>query len=116
MIEQNTINLEPSALVGKVYDLHEEGYRLVQINCTKKDEQFEFNYTFDKDLSCLNLRLNCPMDTEIMSISGIYLCAFIYENEMHDLFGVNVKNMKVDYQGNLYKTSIKTPMNTTENK
>ena len=35
--------------------------------------------------------------------------AFLYENEIHDLFGVVVKNINIDYGGTLYRTAIKTP-------
>ncbi len=39
----------------------------------------------------------------------IYPNAFLYENEIHDLFGVVVKNITIDYRGTLYRTAIKTP-------
>lgn len=114
MIEvQNTINLEPNGLLEKVYELKASGYRLVQINCTMK-ENFEINYTFDKDYEFLNLRLNITPDVEVSSISGIYWPAFLYENEMRELFGVNVKYINIDYQGHLYKTAVKTPFNTAK--
>lgn len=110
MIEvQRTINIEPVELVDKVYQLHSEGYRLAQINCSKIGEGLEFNYSFDKEMEFLNLRLNTSLDVELTSVSGIYLAAMLYENEIHDLYGVNVKHMKIDYQGNLYRTAVKTP-------
>lgn len=118
MIEvQQIINLEPDGLVNKVYELHSEGYRLVQINCSKLSrgelgDGLEINYTFDKEYAFVNIRLNVPLGAEITSISGIYFPAFLYENEMHDLFGLNVKHMKLDYNGNLYKTTVKTPFVT----
>jgi ech hydrogenase subunit D len=39
----------------------------------------------------------------------IYQNAFLYENEIHDLFGVVVTNISIDYHGTLYRTSIKAP-------
>jgi ech hydrogenase subunit D len=39
----------------------------------------------------------------------IYPNAFLYENEIHDLFGVSIKDIALDYHGTLYRTSIKTP-------
>jgi ech hydrogenase subunit D len=39
----------------------------------------------------------------------IYQNAFLYENEIHDLFGVAVTNISIDYHGTLYRTSIKAP-------
>ena len=48
-------------------------------------EGFELIYSFDKDHILLNLKLAIPEDEEIMSITGVYWSAFIYENEMQDL-------------------------------
>jgi ech hydrogenase subunit D len=39
----------------------------------------------------------------------MYWGAFIYENEMHDLFGVAVKGMNVDFSGNFIRTSVPYP-------
>jgi ech hydrogenase subunit D len=46
-----------------------------------------------------------------MSISNIFFPAFLYENEMKDLFGVKINNIVLDFNGNLYKVAQKTPMN-----
>ena len=48
-------------------------------------------------------------DEEVPSISVIYPSAFLYENEIHDLFGVIITNIAVDYQGTLYRTALSTP-------
>jgi hypothetical protein len=48
-------------------------------------------------------------EEEIQSISVIYPNAFLYENEIHDLFGLTIKNMTIDYHGTLYRTAIKVP-------
>jgi ech hydrogenase subunit D len=47
---------------------------------------------------------------EVPSVSMIYPNAFLYENEIHDLFGVPIKNITIDYGGRLYQTAIKTPL------
>lgn len=110
MIEkQQNFNLEMNALLNKVSELKDNGFRLVQIGCTASQPP-EINYSFDKDYCFINLKLCLSsLDAEIPSISSIYANAFIYENEMHDLFGVKVKNMTVDYQGNFYRLSVKYP-------
>jgi ech hydrogenase subunit D len=48
-------------------------------------------------------------EEEVPSISVIYPNAFLYENEIHDLFGLITRNMSVDYRGTLYRTALKTP-------
>ena len=55
------------------------------------------------------LKITLPEDQEISSITSIYPCAFIYENEMHDLFGVQIKMINIDFEGKLYRTAIETP-------
>ncbi len=109
--EQKFINIEADKLLEKVKELKASSYRLVQIGCAKING-FEINYSFDKDYSFLNLKLTLPsVETEIQSVSGIYWSAFLYENEMSDLFGVKIKNIAVDYKGNFYRTSVKWPFN-----
>ena len=48
-------------------------------------------------------------DTEIMSISNIFEPAFLYENEIVDLFGVKINLISIDYQGQLYRIEKQTP-------
>ena len=69
----------------------------------------EVIYTFGKDLEVKQLKITLPEDNEISSITSIFPCAFIYENEMHDLFGVKIKMINIDYEGKLYRTAIETP-------
>ena len=54
-------------------------------------------------------RITAAPGEEIPSISAVYPNAFLYENEIHDLFGVIIRNINIDYGGTLYRTAIKTP-------
>ena len=89
--------------------MKENGFRLVQISCTRLDDIFELNYSFDKDYDFTNIKFNITAEVELPSISFIYQPAFLYENEMHDLFGIKINNISIDYNGGLYKMSVKTP-------
>jgi ech hydrogenase subunit D len=106
---QELIILDKSDLVGMVAQLFGEGYRLVQIGCSTLAAGYELNYSFDKEYRFKNLRVTVVPDEEVPSVSVIYPNAFLYENEIHDLFGVPIKNITIDYGGTLYKTAIKTP-------
>ena len=106
---QEIIPIEKEALLGAVSDLFARGYRMVQIGCTTLENAYELNYSFDKDYHFKNLRVTAQREDEIQSISVIYPNAFLYENEIHDLFGIKIKNMSVDYKGAFYRTAIKTP-------
>lgn len=106
--EQRIRITEADELLNMVTELSKQGYRLVQMGCTKL-KYFELNYSFDKDLEFINLRLNILPEYEVNSITSIYEGAFLYENEIHDLFGVKFRHINIDYSGNLYKTTVKTP-------
>ena len=99
---QETIIVQPDELLFRVNQMREEQYRLVQISVTKK-ESLDLLYSFAKDLELVHLRLDVAEDQEIESISHIYSYAFLYENELKDLFDVKVRNITVDFKGNLYK-------------
>ena len=109
---QEILPIGKNDLVGTVAQLYAEGYRLVQIGCSTLPGAYEINYSFDKDYRFKNLRVTAQPGEEIPSISVIYPNAFLYENEIHDLFGVPVKNINIDYKGTLYRTAMKTPFST----
>ena len=106
---QEMVLLGKNELVGEVARLFAEGYRLVQIGCTTLPSAYEINYSFDKENRFKNLRILVATGEEVPSISVIYPNAFLYENEIHDLFGVVIRNINIDYRGTLYRTSIRTP-------
>ena len=61
------------------------------------------------------MRLSLPgEEPHLPSISSIYLCAVLYENEIHDLFGVQVAGIAIDFKGKFYKTAIKFPFATAK--
>ncbi|ABQ25012.1 ech hydrogenase subunit D [Geotalea uraniireducens Rf4] len=106
---QEIVPVEKSDLVGIVAQLFAEGYRLVQIGCTTLPEAYELTYSFDREYRFRNLRFTVRPDEEVPSISVIYPNAFLYENEIHDLFGITITHITVDYRGTLYRTAISTP-------
>lgn len=107
--EQVSRDVVVGNLIGAVEEFRNGGYRLVQISCTTIGDTFELNYSFDKDYRFENLRVTVPADTEIPSITGMYWGAFAYENELHDLFGLKVRGMNIDFGGNFIRTAVKHP-------
>lgn len=69
----------------------------------------ELLYSLDKDLSLQNLKLQFHTSQYTKYNQEIYWPAFIYENEIHDLFGINFTDSKLDYHGNFFKLSKPTP-------
>ena len=77
--------------------------------------QFELTYSFDFAGRLASLRVLVPSeDARVPSIHEVYGCAFLYENEMHDLFNIKVEGMAVDFHGNLYNTAVKFAFGQTK--
>ncbi|MCL2772418.1 MAG: NADH-quinone oxidoreductase subunit C [Oscillospiraceae bacterium] len=107
------IDIEKVDLLNKVLDMKNAGYRLAQM-CATKLQNFILLYSFVKDEKLVTLRFNSDIADTVESVSWIYSYAFLYENEMKDLFGVNVLNMNLDFHGHFYETAVKTPFNPTQ--
>jgi ech hydrogenase subunit D len=106
---QHITLIDKDQLVGISAELFAEGYRFVQVGCVTLENSYELTYSYDKAYRLRNFRVTLLTDEDIPSISVIYPNAFLYENELHDLFGLNVRNISVNYHGTLYRTAIKTP-------
>jgi ech hydrogenase subunit D len=111
MIEQKhtIIEIAVADLLTKTEEYHAKGHRLVQIGCTPLGDCYEINYTFTTSWDFESLRITVNDGDEVPSISGIYWGAFIYENEIHDLFGLTVTDINIDFQGHLIHTRVPTP-------
>ena len=103
------VNVNPENVIDESQKLKFAGYHLMQQCATRVPDAFELIYTFGKDLEVKQLKITLPEENEISSITSIFPCAFIYENEMHDLFGVKINMISLDYQGSFYRTAIETP-------
>jgi ech hydrogenase subunit D len=101
-----TINIKPEQILEKVIELKNAGYRIVQICCTKT-EVYAMDYSFDLGYKFVNLKIEFKDPVELTSITDIYPGAFLYENEIHELFGLKIKGINIDYNGTMYKTSKK---------
>ena len=109
MAQDKSTNIGIDSLVQEAGRLREQGYRLSQIGCSS-GRVYEINYSFEKGYEFLNLKVCLPSaDTELPSISLVYRCAFLYENEISELFGLKIAGMAVDYNGNFYRISLKAP-------
>jgi len=106
---QDIQDVTNSELLSRVRNLKADEYRLIQICATTKEEGFEVLYSFDKDHIVLNLRLVIGENDEVESVTKEYWHAFIYENEMSDLFGIKFLHNELDYNGHFFKVAEKTP-------
>jgi ech hydrogenase subunit D len=104
--EQPNVAITPDKLVAEVKARRDQGWRLVQIGVTGLGESLEVNYSFDLEQRFCNLRFTIPAaGARLPSVSSVYWCAFLYENEIHDLFNITFDGMAIDFKGNFYQTS-----------
>lgn len=113
MGQQTIKTISANDLLAEVLNVKNEGYRLVAVTCTSKDG-LELTYSFDKDYDLLSFRFVTDTETDISSISVMYPYSFLYENEIKELFGVNIVNMNIDFNNTLYKIPVTTPFNRKE--
>lgn len=99
----------PGDIPALAESLKAEGYRMAQICGVTKQGCTEVIYTFDKDFDVRNFKVDIPFGTQVKSITPWYWAAFVYENEIHDLFDVEFTDSKLDYKGNFFRMSQKTP-------
>ncbi|WP_022661458.1 NADH-quinone oxidoreductase subunit C [Paucidesulfovibrio longus] len=90
-------------LVSEVMNMKNEGYRLVTMTTALTGEDaVDVLYHFDKELEVVHLRLPAQLSQPVPSISGVYFCALLAENELQDLFGMKFAGLVLDFNRTLY--------------
>jgi len=112
--KRTMITIENQELLKAVEGYCAQGYRLVQICCVKESEGLALHYTFDKDYDLIDLSISIVEGAHVPSITTIYPCAVLYENEIHDLYGVTIQDISVDFKGLLYKIKAPRPFNPAD--
>lgn len=112
MSEETIIEeLERSQLPETASQLAREGFRLVQMMGTPREDHIEVMVSFDRDYALRNFRVQVPRDDlTLPSITKPFLAAFTYENELQDLFGIKVTDLALDYEGNFLRARMPHPM------
>ena len=115
MEEKNDIReITAGQFFPAIVKMRTEKWRLVQICATSVEGGCEMSYSFCKDYEMRTYRFTAYGDEEVASITQIYPCAFLQENEAKELFGVNITNIKPDYIAILYRIEEETPFKEKE--
>lgn len=101
--------IEKVELLSVIMEKKNALWRLVQICCAMVNDQYEVTYSFANEYEFENYRLVVDKDEEVPSISRVYNAAIFYENEMHELFGLKVEQIKTDLNDRLYRIDTETP-------
>jgi ech hydrogenase subunit D len=108
--EQVITPILADCLVGEAKQRQADGWRLVQICSTSMADAFELSYSFTIPGRLEHMRLIVPRSApNVPSITPVFSGAFTYENEMHDLFGIEFDGLKLFYNGAFIKTTMPTP-------
>ena len=117
--------VELDALLPHVQALKGAGARFVQMHAERSvdDGTYRLVYTFidihtaqeqivrDGSYAIENLVVEgIDQYQEIPSISSYYPAVFPFENEAHDLFGLAITDMQIDFKGFFYQVSTAEPM------
>ena len=109
---QHYADIELSELLALAQEKHEQKYRFVQMLCVTTDNGVDALYSFMKGNDIENYTIK-DIDTEtvtVPSISHLFLAAFPFENEAHDLFGLQITDMVIDFMGDFYMVAMDKPM------
>ena len=114
-ITQDFRSIPLDKLIDTCKERKNEGYRLAQL-CPKleRDDSITLIYTFVKESEMINYKVSGIKEgvTEVPSVTELFIAAFVFENEAHDLFGVNVVGNLIDFQGKFYSFAegVEAPM------
>jgi Ni,Fe-hydrogenase III component G len=101
MIE-NLVDITIDQLLAETSKCKYQGYRFITATCADNgDDTIDVLYHFDKDYEMKHYKVNVKKGDEVPSISRIYFCSVLVENEMKELFGLNVTNMALDFGGHM---------------
>ena len=100
-------------LLEEVLILKNKGLRLSQACAALIEGKLELSYSFmdDETNQFTTLRVVVETGEPVPSISEVLPAAIFYENEMKELFGVNIKMISLDYDDKLYRIDAETPFN-----
>jgi len=97
--------ITPEEIVPEAQAKFDAGCRLVTLTALMADEQHvELLYHYDKANDMTHLRVKIRKDLPIPSISGVYFCALLIENEIQDLFDVRFDGLALDFKRTLLLT------------
>ena len=111
----NNYNDFPIIEVSKqeLYDImqkkYEDGWRLSQICSVAFEGYNEVTYSVNLDYTMENYKIKLPVDEEVKSFSDIFPAAALYENEIKELWGVQVVGMAMDDQNKFYRIKEDAP-------
>ena len=110
-LETEFVPLQLDRLRDTAHRMKDEGWRFIQTHAAFNEPHVDLYYSFMKDGKVVNYRIEgVTKDDPVPSITDIFLAAFVFENEARELFGVDMRDIAIDFQGGLYAPAEAEPM------
>lgn len=107
--KETIVTIEWMHLITTVMEKKVDDWRLAQMCSAFVDGKYELTYSFAKHYELVNYRIIVDKEQSVPSITTVYPAAFLYENEMKELFGVKMEYIELDYHNRLYRIDEETP-------
>ena len=98
---ENERTVSKSEFITEVQKMLAQDYRFGTASCLDLGDMFEVIYHFELGLDLANIRVHLGKNDSLPSISNIYPSASLIENEMKELFGINIVGSTIDFHGGM---------------
>jgi hypothetical protein len=98
---QNEVIVSKTELVSEAQGMRAQKARFGTATCLDLGDRFEVIYHFEFEDSAgfvKHIKVNIGKEETLPSISSIYLCAALIENEMQDQFNIKISGLAIDFQ------------------
>lgn len=114
-VKQDFRPLALDQLIDTCKEYKEKGYRLDQLlPKLERDNTITLIYTFVMGEEIVNFKIGgiIKNETVVPSVTELFIAAFVFENEAHELYGVNIEGNVLDFKGYFYKfpEGVEAPM------
>ena len=97
---QNEVIVSKAGLVSEVQGMRAQKARFATATCLDLGNSFEVIYHFEFEDSARfakHIKVNIGKEETLPSISNVYFCAALIENEMRDHFNIQIDGLAIDF-------------------
>lgn len=113
-IAQSYQDIDVSQIRSTAQKMKADGKRCVQVCCSMTDDGIDMLYSYRNLNGFAGIQNyvvhGLAKGDEVPSIQDVFPSLFPFENEAHDLFGINVTGMTYDFEGKFYNLAKDAPM------
>ena len=96
-------DLTPGDLTAEAARLRDDGWRPATVTCVAASDQgAELIYHFQRGMDLVHYRMLVPGGVTPPSLTSLFPCAFLAENEIQDQFGLAFEGLTPDLKGRMY--------------